>query len=158
MGRFALSACLHLVFYSNLFSGDFRFHLGNHLRQQFFAFLLAVGIDIPGVPPAIGPFWGEPTLPKVVVKAGYAARSGLADFALIWIKSGPMARFSGLAGYTLAGVDSRCTRLAFGNAPIDLHCRRPPHIIGDVGVDVQRGAAGDVADDGGQRFHVHAMF
>ena len=29
--------------------------------------------------------------------------------------------------------------------------------IGDVGVHIQRGGAGDVADNSGQRFDVHAM-
>ena len=32
------------------------------------------------------------------------------------------------------------------------------HFVGDVGVYVQRGAAGDVTNDGGKRFDVHAMF
>ena len=33
-----------------------------------------------------------------------------------------------------------------------------PHFVGDVGVDVQRGGAGDVANNGGQGLDVHAMF
>ena len=32
------------------------------------------------------------------------------------------------------------------------------HIVRNMGIDVQRGGAGDVADDGGQCFYIHAMF
>ena len=32
------------------------------------------------------------------------------------------------------------------------------HLIGDVGVDVQSGPGGDVPNDGGQCFDVHAVF
>ena len=32
-----------------------------------------------------------------------------------------------------------------------------PHVVGDMGVDIQRGAAGHMADDGGQRLDVHPM-
>ena len=41
---------------------------------------------------------------------------------------------------------------------VDLHRCCTAHFVGDVGVYIQRGAAGDVANNGGERFDVHAMF
>ena len=41
---------------------------------------------------------------------------------------------------------------------VDLHRRCTAHFVGDVGVYIQCGAAGDVANNGGERFDVHAMF
>ena len=48
-GPWIISACLGVCLQPPLFHADLRFHLGYQLRQQFFAFLLAVGIDVAGV-------------------------------------------------------------------------------------------------------------
>ena len=54
------------------------------------------------------------------------------------------------------------SRLGFGSAlpipPVDLVRRALPHGIGDVGVGVQGGGAGHMADNGAQRLDVHAVF
>ena len=41
---------------------------------------------------------------------------------------------------------------------VDAGCGIFLHFIGNVGVDIQRGLGGDMANDGGQRLHIHAVF
>ena len=40
---------------------------------------------------------------------------------------------------------------------VDLHRRLLLHGVGHMGVDVQRRCRGNMANDGGQRFHIHSM-
>ena len=47
--------------------------------------------------------------------------------------------------------------MPLANALVDFYRRCPAHLIGDMGVDVQRGAAGDVTDDGGEGLDVHTV-
>lgn len=76
------------------------------------------------------------------------------------------ARFMPLVFVRLEGAGgglSRCClclHLWFnsGDALVDFCCRRSPHLVRDVGVYVQRSAAGHMADDGGQGLDVHAVF
>lgn len=44
-----------------------------------------------------------------------------------------------------------------GNALVDLFRRPLPHLIGDMGVGVQRSGAGYMVQDGGQRFDIHPV-
>lgn len=48
-------------------------------------------------------------------------------------------------------------RLRFGDARVDPRRRLPPHLLRDMGVGVQRGSRGDMAQDGGQRLNVHSV-
>ena len=51
-----------------------------------------------------------------------------------------------------------CLGLSPTDALVDLHRRCTAHFVGDVGVDIQCGAAGDMTDNGGECFDIHAMF
>ena len=87
----------------------------------------------------------------MVVDLSDAACSGCAPLTLVGLESA--------GGWFLGCYVSLCLRWAcFPNALVDLCCRFPPHLIGDMGVDVQRGAAGYVPDDGGECFRVHTVF
>ena len=44
-----------------------------------------------------------------------------------------------------------------GDTPVDLHRRFLPHLVSNMGVGVQRGGAGHMAQDGGQRLNVHSV-
>lgn len=48
--------------------------------------------------------------------------------------------------------------LRLADALVNLCSGLPLHIVRDVGVDVQCGGAGDVADDSGEGLHIHPMF
>ena len=133
-----------------LLSSDLRFHFGDHFRQQFFAFLLAVSIDIARTLFAIRPDRGVSTLPEFLVDLGDASCTCLAPLALVGLE-GAGGRFSGCQF-------SACLRFGLTDALVNLHRRRPAHLIGDMGVDVQCGAAGDVPDDSGEGLNIHAMF
>lgn len=94
---------------------------------------------------------GVPALPQMVIDLGDAARSGFAPLTLVGLKSA--------GGWLLGCYVSLCLRrVCFPNALVDLCCRFPPHLIGDMGIDVQRSAAGHVPDDGGECLDVHAVF
>ena len=47
--------------------------------------------------------------------------------------------------------------LRLGDAEVYLHRRPLPHLIRDMGVGVQRGGAGYMAQDGGQGLHIHSV-
>ncbi len=59
---------------------------------------------------------------------------------------------------SLSGNSILWPRLRLGDAPVDLRCRGAVHLIRDVGVDVQRGGGGHMAQDGGESLDVHAVF
>lgn len=46
----------------------------------------------------------------------------------------------------------------FRRSPVDAGGGILPHGVGDMGIDVQCGGGRHMADDGGQRLDVHAMF
>ena len=64
----------------------------------------------------------------------------------------------GAGGGFSRGSPGLYLRINFPDTLVDFHCRRPAHLIGDMGVDVQRGAAGYVPDDSGEGLDIHAMF
>lgn len=68
----------------------------------------------------------------------------------------PFSRLEGghgaLPGLLLLWFDFR-----LGDAQVDFHRRSLPHLVGDMGVGVQRGSAGHMAQDGGQRLDVHPV-
>ena len=47
--------------------------------------------------------------------------------------------------------------LCLGDALVDLHRCFLPHLVSDMGVSVQRGGAGHMAQDSGQRLDVHPV-
>ena len=59
---------------------------------------------------------------------------------------------SALLGPLLLGFD-----FCFGDSLVDFHRRSLPHIVGDMGVSIQRGGAGHMAQDSGQRLDVHLV-
>ena len=74
------------------------------------------------------------------------------------------ARFAPLSLVGLEGAGRQflgCLPVIFwlrlSDPPVDLIRRALPHGVGDVGVGVQRGGAGHMADDGGQRLDVHSV-
>jgi len=127
---------------------DFRLHLPDEFRQLFLAFCLSFGIDVPGHAPAVDD-GGVSALPKVVVNLADAARAGFASLSFVGLKG---------AGGRFPGSISRFCRWGFlTNALINLCCRSPLHFVCNMGVDIQRGAAGHMADDSGERLYIHPV-
>ena len=86
MGHGSLSVDFGFGFQLLLLGGDLRFHFSNHFRQQLFAFLLAVGIDVAGVLFAVRPDGGIPPFPELLIDLGDTARASLAPLALVGLK------------------------------------------------------------------------
>ena len=133
-----------------LFSGDLHFHLEDHLRQQPLTVLSGLGVDVAGMLFAVRPDWGVAALPQMVVDLSDAPGSCLAPLALVR----PECAGSGF----LCGGFCFCRKLGLADSPVDFACRCLPHLIGDVGVDVQRGAAGHVPDHRGEGFDIDSVF
>ena len=133
-----------------LFSGDLHFHLEDHLRQQLLTFLSGLGVDIAGMLFAVRPDGGVAALPQVVVDLSDASGAWLATFTLV--------RLEGAGSGFLCGGFCFCRKLGLADSPVDFACRCLPHLIGDVGVDVQRGAAGHVPDHRGEGFDIDSVF
>ena len=109
-----------------------------------------MGIDVAGVLFAVRPDGGIPPFPELLIDLGDTARASLAPLALVGLKC---------AGGGFPGCHSTFYRwISFADTLVDFHCRRPAHLVGDVGVDVQCGAAGHMPDDGREGFDVHSMF
>ena len=89
-----------------------------------------------------------PFSPEFFADSGDTARARLAPLALVGLEC---------AGAGFRGVVSIPTcELAL---PIPyLHCCRPAHLVGDMGVDIQRSATGHVPDDDGECLDIHAVF
>lgn len=128
--------------------GDLRLHLQDQLRQFLLTFLPGVGVDIPGVLFPIRPHRGVSAFPKIFLDLLEVARPRSAPLRLIWYERFP---FSGFLLPVLG-------QLRLGDALVDADRCILLHLIGDVGVDVQSGPGGDVPNDGGQCFDVHAVF
>lgn len=142
-------ACFGRYLRPFLLGSDFPFHLNDHLGQEFFTFFLTVGIDVAGVLFTVWPDGGVTPLPEFFIDLGDTAGTCFAPLALVGLE--------GVGGWLSGCYLSHCLRIRLSDALVDFCCRRPAHLIGDVGVDVQRGAAGDVPDDGGEGLDVHAM-
>lgn len=132
-----------------LFSGDLHFHLEDHLRQQPLTVLSGLGVDVAGMLFAVRPDGGVAALPQVVIDLCDASGAWLATFTLVRLEGAG----SGLSWHWL--ILHLCLR--FDAALVNLHCRCTAHLIGDMGVDVQRGAAGHMPDYRGEGLDIHSM-
>ena len=132
-----------------LFSGDLRFHLENHLRQQPLTVLSGLGVDVAGMLFAVRPDGGVAALPQVVIDLCDASGAWLATFTLV--------RLEGAGSGFLCGGFCLRFELSLANPLVNLACRRLPHLVRDMGVDVQRSAAGNVTNHRGESFDIHSM-
>ena len=119
-------------------SGELRLHLPDQLCQLRLALGFCFRVDVPGhaLPVDLG---GVATLPQVVIDLGDTPGARLTVFALDWLEGSSAGRF-------------RCflvRRLCPGDGPVDFVRRLLPHFVGDMGVHVQRGGTGHMADDRG---------
>ena len=144
---------LALASFSNrrLSAATSRFHLDYHLRQQFLALLLGVGIDVSGLFPPIGPLYSIPSVPSVALALGLAqiAAPPVPAFPSLWLEAGHC-----MADLCLGHI---CRWGLLGNALVDLHRRRFLHIVSNMGIAVQGRGAGYMAYNGGQGLDVHPL-
>ena len=117
--------------------------------QLFFAFDLRPGIDVAGKPLPVDP-WGVSPLPQAVVDLADTPGAWFSPLALVSMEGAGRQRLGRLLPFFLW--------LGFADTPVDLVCRTLLHGVGDVGITVQRGATGHMADDGAQRFYIHPVF
>ena len=99
---------------------------------------------------AVRPDGGIPSLPQIVVDLSDAPSAWFAAFPLVRLE-GAGGEFPGRGFRLLCGLD-------LADSPVDFACCRLSHLIGDVGVDVQCGAAGHVPDHRGEGLDVHSVF
>ena len=98
------------------------------------------------------PIWpdgGVAALPKFFVDLSNASCTGFPTSAFAGLKSAG-SRFPRLCL-------NPCLRISPTNTLVDFGCCRPAHLIGDMDVNVQCGAAGHMADDSGECFDIHSM-
>ena len=48
--------------------------------------------------------------------------------------------------------------VGFADLAVNSHRRQLLHMVGHVGVNVQRSGSGDMTDDGGEGFYIHTVF
>ena len=142
------SACQLCLSPPLIFRGDLRLHLPDQGGQFFLALRLGFGVDIPCHAPTVDD-GGVAALPQVGVDPADAAGARLAPLAFV----GPEGAGRQFLGRSLPLFP----RLGLADAPVDLVRRALPHGVGDVGVGVQGGGAGYMADDGAQSLDVHPV-
>lgn len=98
---------------------------------------------------AVRPDGGIPSLPQIVVDLSDAPSAWFAAFPLVRLE-GAGGEFPGRGFRLLCGLD-------LADSPVDFACCRLSHLIGDVGVDVQCGAAGHMPNHRGEGLDVHPM-
>ena len=135
---------------------DLSLHLHDELLQLLLALLTGVGVDIAGVLFAVGPLGRVAPLKQVVVDLSDAAGAGLALAAHVGLEIGHARLFRCGRGSFLPRRRSGLWRRCFADATVDVGGGRALHIVGDVGVDVQRGGRRHMAQHGGEGLHVHA--
>lgn len=118
--------------------GDLRLHLQDQPLQFFLALLTGFGVDVPGVLLAVRPYWRVTAFPEVLPK--------LADAPSSWSTPGRFNRHKVLLwGFVCLFRYGLHFRL--GDPLVDVQRRFSPHLVGDVGIGVQRGRRGDMADN-----------
>lgn len=111
---------------------------------------MAVGINVAGVLLAIEPDGGVPSLPEMVVDLTDTSGTGFPALTFMSLESA--------GGWLLRrDVFIQCRR-CFANPAVNLCRRCATHLISDMGVDVQCGATGHMADNGGERLYIHTVF
>lgn len=125
---------------ARLDGGDFCLHFCNQAGEQRFTFLLGFGVDIAaGVFFAVRPHGGITSLPQVVVDFRHAAGTGFPFFALAGLEMAHVRFFRRICGIitpVLSGIVHRRLRLA--DSTVNACRRLGSHIVGNVGVNVQR--------------------
>ena len=132
------STCQCRPFFPFFPGGDLRLHLPDQFGQLRLTLGLCFRIHVLGHALAVD-LGGVATLPQVVIDLGDTPGARLTVFALDWLEGSSAGRF-------------RCflvRRLCPGDGPVDLVRRLLPHFVGDMGVHVQRGGTGHMADDRG---------
>ena len=162
------STCQCRPFFPFFPGGDLRLHLPDQLGQLHLALGLcfrihvlghALAVDLGGVATLpqvvielrllIEPYepYAVAALPQVVIELGDTPGSRFAVLALDRLKVSSVGRFRRLP----------LRRFSPGDGPVNFVRRLLPHLVGDMGVDIQRGGTGHMPDDCGQGFHVHPV-
>lgn len=128
--------------------GDLCLHFPDQFCQLFLTLGFRFRVDIPGHALSIDD-GGVSALPEVVIDLADTAGARLAALAFVGLEDGGR-RVSWRRVNLLGG-------LAFDDPTVDLGCGSPLHLIGHMGIDVQRGAAGHMADDGRKSLRIHAV-
>lgn len=94
----------------------------------------------------------------MVVDLTDAAGAGSALAAHIGLEIGHIRLFRLGRGSFLPRLRSVLLWRCLADAAVNIFGGCPLHIIGNVGVDVQRGGRRHMPQHGGERFHIHAVF
>lgn len=113
-----------------------------------------MGVHVSRVLLAVGPDGRVAALEQVVVQLADAAGAGPAHAAAVGLEVGHARRLRRRVGRYRALL---FLRPRLDDAAVDVGRGRLAHIVGDVGVDVQRGGGRHVAQHGRERFHIHAV-
>ena len=142
------STCRFLLLRLLFSGGDLRLRFPDQFCQLFLALCLRFRVDVPGHALAIDD-GGVTALPQVVIDLANASGAWFAPLSL----TGLEGTGDGFLGHELLSG----FRFGSPDPPVDFVRRALPHGVGDVGVGVQGGGAGHMADDGAQGLDVHAM-
>ena len=137
-------------------------NLGFHLRDEhlelFLALLAGVGVDIAGVLFAVGPLGRVAPFKQMVVELGDAAGAGLAPEPHVGLEIGHTRRRICCRCSFLPDCRSALLRRCFADTAVNVRGSGALHVVGDVGVYIQRCRRRHMTQHGRERFHIHAVF
>ena len=137
----AWSTCYIFRFHTVFSSDDLCLHFPDQFCQLFLTLGFRFRVDVPGHALAVDD-GGVAALPQVVIDLANASGAWFAPLSLVGLE--------GAGGWFLGCRFPPGFRFGSPDSLVDLVRRVLPHGIGDVGVGVQGGGAGHMADDGAQ--------
>lgn len=137
-----------------LFLRNLLLHLYDQFLQLLLALLPRVGVHVSCVLLAVGPDGRVAAFKQVVVELADTAGAGPAHAAAVGFEVGHARRLRRRGGRCRALL---FLRLRLDDAAVDVGRGRLAHVVGNVGVDVQRGGGRHVAQHGRERLHIHTV-
>jgi len=135
---------------------QFSLHLDDQHLEFFLAFLAGMGVDVAGVLFAVDPGGRVAALPQVRPLLCDTSGAGSALLARDRLEVGYDGLFALAGGSIPPRLVAVLRRRRLADAAVDVGGGLPLHIVGDVGIDVQRSRRRYMAQHGGEGLDVHA--
>ena len=133
------------------------FHFGDEYFQLSLTLLTGVGVYVAGVLLSVDPPGRVAPLIEMIIDLADASGARPAPAGQNGLKSGHTRRFALTVGTFPSRRLTALLRHYFADTAVDIVSGRALHIVGDVGIDVQRGGRRHMAQHGGESLHIHAV-
>ena len=132
-------------------------HLLNQHLELLLTLLAGMGVDIAGVLLAVDPHRRVAAFKKVVIDLADTSCACPAAIAHIRLEIGHSQFFRLGWGHSLSQLRIVLLQRCFADAAVNIGSGGSLHIVGNVGVNIQRSRRRHMAQYGGESLHIHAV-